>query len=810
MKHALIVLLLASIWNIGLTQKSITATRVTEAITIDGIFDEPAWESAELVSDFMQFRPKPGIFKHNTEVKLIYDDEALYISAYMQDVSRDSIMTQLTERDDLGNTDFMAVIIDTYGNATEGFEFIVGSTGVQFDAKISPYNEDTNWDAVWFSAVHLTDEGWYCEFAIPYSALRFPNKKVQEWNINFTRRRAVDGTQNSWAEMDLKNDSPFLTNIGKLEGIQDIKPPLRLSFSPYASTYFQHSHDVNRDPVNTSGYSYNGGMDVKYGINDAFTLDMTLIPDFGQVQSDDQVLNLTPFEVRFDEQRQFFTEGTELFNKANLFYSRRVGGNPIGMYDVYDNITDDEEVVQNPQNSQLYNATKISGRTSKGTGLGIFNAISAETHATIRTIASDAERQYLTAPLTNYNVFVLDQNLRNNSSVSFSNTSVWRNSEDFHNANVSALTFNLKNPSQSWGVEGSSRFSQLLHKEAENTNGHNSYLSIDKLSGNVNLGVFYRQVSKDYNQNDLGFQRNANYRDYGLYLNYKKFDGLWFFNQFQSWFNAEQSRLYEPGSFIGNYFNAGFWGQAKNFWSFNMFSNYNPESNDFFEPRVDGRFSKRLSSFNIGTNINSDYRKPFHMYFFGFYSKGEQDGRYTHDFGFGPRYRFSDRFTLRTYTSFSNSYNSEGFVDQVSDDEIIYGRRDVQNISNIISGTYSFNEKQGLDLRLRHYWSKVQYNSFHELMPDGYLGESDYSSFNDFSFNSLALDLVYKWRFAPGSDIFLVWKNNILGFDSDETVDYSSFSYTDSVRQLGDLAQNNSLSMRIVYYIDYNRIKNVF
>jgi len=810
MKKSLIFLCLFYVCNFAFAQKNVTAIRTSEPITIDGIIDEAAWETATPITEFMKFRPTPGEFRFDTEVRILYDDQAMYVAAYMQDVSRDSIMTQMTERDDLGNTDFFGIIMDTYGNATEGYEFIVGSTGVQFDAKISAYNEDTNWDAVWSSAVHLTDKGWYVEYEIPYAAIRFPKKQIQEWKINFTRRRALDGSQNSWTDMDLTRDSPFLNCIGNLNGIKDIKPPLRLSFSPYASTYFQHSHDKNRDPVNSSGYSYNGGMDLKYGINDAFTLDMTLIPDFGQVQSDDQILNLTPFEVRFDEQRQFFTEGTELFNKANLFYSRRVGGNPIGMYDVFDNMSDDEELVENPQNSQLYNATKISGRTSKGTGIGIFNAVSAETHATIRTIGTDEQRQFLTAPLTNYNVFVLDQNLRNNSSIAFSNTSVWRNSEVFHNANVSALTFNLKNPSQSWGIEGNHRYSQLISKEGENTNGHKSYVSIDKLSGNINLGVFYSQTSDGYNQNDLGFQRNNNFRDYGVYLNFKKYDGLWFFNQFQSWFNAEQRRLYKPDNHVGNYFNLGFWGQAKNFWSFNMFSNFNPEANDFFEPRVDGKFSKRISNFNIGTNVNSDYRKAFHMYLFGFYSKSKQDGRYNYQIGLGPRYRFNDRFTLRTYTSFENRFNDEGYVDYLSDDEIIYGRRDVQTISNVVSAMYSFNENQGLDLRVRHYWSKVLYNSFHDLQEDGYLRESDYTTFNDFSFNSLALDLVYKWRFAPGSDIFLVWKNNILGFESDETVDYSQFGYGNSLSQLGEFAQNNSLSMRVVYFIDYNRLTKMF
>src|SRR5258705_10304557 len=164
-------------------------------------------------------------------------------------------------------------------------------------------------------------------------------------------------------------------------GIKYIKPPLRLSFSPYFSSY------VNNYPYNTPGIkntttSLNGGMDVKYGINDAFTLDMTLIPDFGQVQSDNQVLNLSPFEVKYNENRSFFTEGTELFNKGNLFYSRRIGGTPIHFGDVSGQLGANERVLKNPTESKLINATKVSGRTTKGLGVGFFNALTKPMYAT--------------------------------------------------------------------------------------------------------------------------------------------------------------------------------------------------------------------------------------------------------------------------------------------------------------------------------------------------------------------------------------------------------------------------------------------
>ena len=182
-------------------------------------------------------------------------------------------------------------------------------------------------------------------------------------------------------------------------------------------------------------------MDIRYGINDAFTLDMTLIPDFGEAISDNQVLNLGPFEVRFDENRQFFKEGIELFNKGNLFYSRRIGGAPLNYSSLGDMISEGDSILFNPSETQLINATKVSGRNTNGLGIGVFNAVSARSVAEVIG-ANDEIREVETNPLTNYNVLVLDQNLKNNSSVSFVNTNVLRFGSEY-DANVSAGLINL-------------------------------------------------------------------------------------------------------------------------------------------------------------------------------------------------------------------------------------------------------------------------------------------------------------------------------------------------------------------------------
>ena len=309
--------------------KKFTATRTDYSPKIDGILNDRIWNEVKAASGFIEIKPIPGrieSYDRRTEVKIVYDNSAIYIGARMYD-EPDSIVKEVVTRDQLGNSDILGIVFDTYLDRINAFGFYVNSTGAQFDAKYSQSGrEDVSWDAVWESQVKIDSLGWTAELKIPYSAIRFGSNDVQEWGLNMTRRRQKINQQTSWNFIDPKV-AGFINQEGELSGIKGIKAPVRLSFSPYLSS------SVNNYPHNQPGIkntlsTFNGGMDIKYGINQSYTLDMTLVPDFGQVRSDNQVLNLSPFEVRFNENRQFFTEGTELFNKGNLFYSRRIGSNP--------------------------------------------------------------------------------------------------------------------------------------------------------------------------------------------------------------------------------------------------------------------------------------------------------------------------------------------------------------------------------------------------------------------------------------------------------------------------------------------------
>jgi hypothetical protein len=269
---------------------------------------------------------------------------------------------------------------------------------------------------------------------------------------------------------------------------------------PYLSGYLNHSKE--------SGFSrsYNGGMDIKYGVNEALTLDVTLIPDFGQVVFDQEILNLSPFEVQFNENRQFFTEGTELFNKAGLFYSRRIGVQAPSAV-TFAQVQNGDSLADVPQQPRLLNASKLSGRLKNGLGIGVFNAVTAEQQANAYNPNLGGWRKITVAPLTNYNVLVLDQNLKNNSSVTFTNTNVWR-AGNFYDANVSGLNFKLNSKSNEYFVSGRGTLSARLPEQANL--GHNWGLTVGDQRGAWIYSASYLEESHTYNPNDLGFNTNNN------------------------------------------------------------------------------------------------------------------------------------------------------------------------------------------------------------------------------------------------------------------------------------------------------------
>lgn len=824
MKHLSFVLLLSSIaitagaQYSGAEKKAFDAFRTQNRITVNGELDEEIWQSAAVAAGFIQAFPIPGAPPtYETEVRVLYDDNAIYIGATLYDAHPDSILRELTQRDQIGNTDWFGVFIDTYRDGNNGLMFIVTASGIQFDAKITPNNsdnwnvvpgEDVNWDAVWDAEARITDKGWVAEMRIPYSALRFPKTQEQLWQVNFARGFKRMQQRSYWSEVD-PLESGFLNQGGHLKNIRDVRSPIRLQANPYLAGYGEWYHDKNGNPKDSYGRSINGGMDIKYGINDAFTLDMTLIPDFGEAQSDNQVLNLSPFEVQFNENRQFFMEGTELFNKGGWFYSRRIGGQPLHYWDVSNQMREGEFIVDNPQQSQLYNATKISGRTGKGLGIGFFNATSGETNARVRD-SEGIERDIMTNPLTNYNVLVLDQNLKHNSFVTLVNTTVLRAGSDY-DANLTGTVFTLRNKTNKYQLTGKAVLSQQYASD-ETTLGHNYNLFASKISGNFQWSAGYYEESDTYNPNDLGFIYSNNERAVEGSLNYNKYEPFSIFNNANGGVYVNYARLYHPNVFTSASIN--FWAsaQTKDFWNWNIWTYHEPFINyDYFEPRTPGRYFKAPTNNNYGFWVGSDSRKRMRISFETNFRKYGASGRHRWNWTFTPRYRVNDKLNFTLQVGNYNFINDMGFATNTTFNEtdpvtgeptsrpaIIFGRRDQITVENIFNTNYTFNNKMTLSFRLRHYWTKVDYNRYYELEEDGDLASTDYAGQHNANFDAFNIDVVYRWRFAPGSDLFLIWKNAISSYDS-----FANLNYFNNLDGLLEAPQLNSLSLKVIYFLDY-------
>lgn len=797
------------------TKKIIGAVRVQETPKIDGILDEEIWKNAPIASDFIQNSPNPGNQpSQKTEVRVLYDNTAMYIGATMYDVSKDSIMRQLSQRDEEENTDLFAVFIDTYKDGQSGYGFVVHPTGVQWDARYSQaQGQDVSWNAVWMSAVSMDENNWYVEMKIPYSAIRFPEKPVQEWGINFARKIRRIREFDFWNEVN-PSVNGFVNQWGTLMGVSNIEAPVRLMFTPYVAGYVEHyPYDVK----GKSNYSQsiNGGMDVKYGINDAFTLDMTLIPDFGQVQSDNQVLNLSPFEVQFNENRPFFMEGTELFNKGSLFYSRRLGGTPINFNAPYNQLNDNEEVLDNPAESQLLNATKISGRTKGGLGIGVFNGITKSMYATVKDTVTEQTREVLTDPLTNYNVFVLDQNLKNNSYVSLINTNVTR-SGSFYDANVTGGMFKLNTKKNVFSLSGRGIVSQKYFSSDSVSLGHKANFDFVKEGGNFKFGIGYNEIDDTYDPNDLGYLYNNNIRDGYARIGYNIYKPFWKLLEFWSSLSTYNARLYNPDKYADFNINTEIGGTFKNWISAGLFYTAEPlETYDFYEPRVWGRFQAWQTSNNFGGWISSDYRKKIALDINTNYRKFNAENRYRFNLSVGPRIRFSNKFSM-VYTLGRYAFvNDEGAAldlnggGTIIGNDIIFGKRNQTTYENVLSANYIFTNKMGLTLRIRHYWSNVKYNSFHVLDENGHLTPSNYDgldangeSLHNTNFNAFNVDMVYRWVFAPGSEIRMVYKTSLLALNNN-----ISATYSENLNKTFEEPQAQSLSLKVLYYIDYLSLK---
>ena len=810
MKNLLLIIFTASSFSLfaqtaPAVHRELKAVRTTQKIIIDGNLSDSAWRSAALAADFIEWKPDFGKVEQKqdrTEIYLLYDDDAIYVGGFCHEASADSISKELVGRDVVGVNDFVGILFDTYNDKINGFGYYVTPLGEQYDAKYSNTGEDGSWNSVYITQSKIVKGGWTFEMRIPYAAIRFAKKDVQTWGIEITRRRNKSGKQLMWNPYNPNIGGTLFAQAGLFTDIENIKPPLRLSFSPFFSAYANHYPYNEVGVKNWSNSVYAGIDDIKYGINQSFTLDATLLPDFGQVQSDNDILNLSPFEVKYAENRTFFTEGTDLFNKGNFFYSRRIGGTALHYYDVYNELNTNEIVTENPGVTRLISAVKISGRTSNGWGVGVLNAVTASLNATIEDTLTKKTRDIQTSPLTNYNIIVLDKSLKNNSSVSFINTSTWRSGSDY-DANVTAALWDFYDKKNVWNFSGKFAVSQLYGYNADSTNsfGHLHNIDLAKAGGRFTFQVSEEAADSTYQQNDMGYATNSNYLNHDLYAGYKWIKPKSFYNSLYLNFNATYSLRYNQGDFQSFTYNTNINGTLKNLWNGGLIIFGDAASNDFYEPRVEGLVFKRPADYGGGFWLYSNSAKPYYAGIEFYYTHVEKFLGDGYQLLITNQYRFNKKLTILLNNNFTPNYNNVGFANDSTDaitgnQGIFFGNRNRITLENILNIKYNFNNTMGLTLRARHYWSKVSYKQFYALDPNGNLSATDNTFAND-NVNFFNIDMLYVWQFAPGSFLNISWKNAIVTDD-----DLSYLGYFKNVHNTLTAPQNNNYSIKVIYYID--------
>ncbi|ESU29435.1 hypothetical protein FLJC2902T_08380 [Flavobacterium limnosediminis JC2902] len=732
---------------------------------------------------------KPELEEEKSIVKIAYDNEGLYIGAELYQ-NKENILKEITQRDNFGTSDHFGIFLNGYNDGQQDFRLIVSAAGTQMDCIATQENgEDYSWDAIWYSEVKQTDFGWVVEMKIPYAAIRFSSKDKQTWGLNIFREVRYKKQKYAWNKIDT-NIGNIIQQAGILTGIENIKPPTRLFFIPYASSYVNHN-DAGTETT------FKGGMDIKYGINDSFTLDAILVPDFGQTTFDNKILNLGPFEQQLNENRSFFTEGTDLFNKGGLFYSRRIGSTPSG--DV--TLNDNEEIEKMPAAIDLLNALKVSGRTSKGLGIGVLNAVTEETKATVINTATGEKRGVVVEPLANYNVLVFDQRFRKNSSITLVNTNVTRDGS-FRDANVSALLFDLNTKGNTYKLSGNFKYNHI--NDVEDKNGYSSNIYLAKTFGKYRFNAGANYVSEDFDINDLGINFTNNYHNAFANFSYRILNPTKIFNTF--YLNANSSLEWQntTGLVQNAWFSGSMNASNKRNDDFGIGVDINPiVTYDFYQPRTAGRYVYRPKNIGGWIYYSSNYNNPFAIDFNPYFYVYDQDKRNSYGFNLSPRYRFSDQLFLTYGLNIARDNDDKGYVDH-KDTDIIFANRDVTTIENSIGGKYAVNSKMTFNLRVRYYWSYSEIKNYLTLLEDGYFEpNTTYDENNNDNFKSWNYDLSYTWWFAPGSQVSVLYRNNATHYEQ-----RLNKNIIDNLAHTLENDLNHTFSVSVKYFIDYNKAKN--
>ena len=682
-------------------KKRYKAIEIENPPVIDGILDDEAWKNGEWTNDFTQYEPYNGsAVSQRTEFKILFDADNLYIAVKAFDTAPDSIIRRLTRRDEVDG-DMIGIALDSYHDLRTAFLFGLSAGGVKFDQMLTNDggDEDSTWDPNWWGKTTINDEGWFAEFRIPFSQVRFEKNSQSVWGLEVFRQMYRNSEMDFWQHIP-KDASGIVHTMGEMEGLEGIKPRKIFDITPYGVASAERYPAEAGNPFATGkDYSINGGLDAKIGITNNITLDLTVNPDFGQVEADPSTVNLTAYETFFEEKRPFFLEGNNItsfsvglgdggIGNDNLFYSRRLGRRPQG-----DAIYGSAAFADEPRATTIISAAKLTGKTKNGLSIGFIETVTAEEKA---EIDNNGTRTFQTVePLTNYLVGRLQKDNNEGNTifggmVTAVNRSLTENLENsLHSSAYSAgADFTQYFKEKTWMVNLNAAMSRVNGSElamvrtqrssaryyqrpdAEHVEVDSSLTSLTGTGGRLQImksgqshwsalaSVVWK--SPGFETNDIGYMREADNIIEVLWVGYRQWDPKGFYRSYNIGMNQ-----YSVWNFGGTHLGDGFNGNGginfKNFWnaSGGLEFNYNNISDKMLRG---GPMMKVPATMSFNYSVSTDSRKKLVFRINGNLQNGFDDSSSGSVIGGSVTYKPTDNLVLRLNPSYSVSDNQLQYI----------------------------------------------------------------------------------------------------------------------------------------------------
>ncbi len=728
----LFFLLLPGLFAQDLEKKQYFATRITIPPIINGVLDEEVWLTGKWADGFTQNQPyngKPETQK--TEFKILFDDNNLYVAIKAFDTAPDSIVNRLTRRDE-ADGDLVGIILDSFHDLRTGFLFGVSSAGVKYDQMFTGdgQNQDASWDPNWWVKTSLNKEGWIAEMKIPFSQVRFDKTSGEVWGIDVARILYRKNEQCFWQH--IPRDAPGLIHLfGELKGLDKIKPRKIFDVTPYAVAKTESFKSVPENPFQSTGKlsKLNGGIDAKIGVTNNMTMDLTINPDFGQVEADPSVVNLSAYETFFTEKRPFFIEGNNITNfglgigdggvgNDNLFYSRRIGRQPQGYPDMKDGWYADI-----PTRTNILGAAKLTGKTKDGLSIGIVEAMTDQEMAVIDTIGG--RKKATVEPLTNYFVGRIQKDIKNGNTIiggiftstnreldadvrdilhksaytgGFDFTQYFKNKSWMFNMNTALSLVEGSKKAILNTQESSAHYFQrpdknyaILDTNRTSLGGAGGRVQIMKLNGHWNFMGAALWKTPGFETNDLGYMRVTDQILYVLWAGYNQFNPKGFYKSFNI-----NSDFYSINNFGGNWIGGGYEWNAninfKNFWNLYTGGSLNTESLSSDMLRG-GPMMKLPGSVNPRIGISTDSRKKLVFSVNANGSKGFRNSSDNFNASMDISFKPTNYLVLTISPAYNKSYSDLQYVTQTG-----YNGKDRYIFASINQNTISTSFRLNLNL----------------------------------------------------------------------------------------------------------------